>query len=232
MTDLGSRKLYDLAGADEERRFSPYCWRVRLALEHKNLAYETLPWRFTEKERLRQSNGETVPVLEDGDTIIRDSWEILQYLENTYPEKPLFPSLNSRGLSSFIRHWTESELHPIMMKIVILDIHKIIHPKDKDYFRQSRELRFGTTLEKLGANSEESISKFRSIIEPLRRNLSSDLFIEGSVPGCADYIVFSSFQWVRCVSPMMLIAEDDPIFTWRERMLDLFDGIARSVPSF
>ncbi|MGO9618568.1 MAG: glutathione S-transferase N-terminal domain-containing protein, partial [Bryobacteraceae bacterium] len=30
--------LYDLAGADPARRFSPYCWRVRLAIEHKGLS--------------------------------------------------------------------------------------------------------------------------------------------------------------------------------------------------
>lgn len=29
--------LYDLAGADVARRFSPYCWRVPLAMEHKGL---------------------------------------------------------------------------------------------------------------------------------------------------------------------------------------------------
>ena len=29
-------KLYDLAAKDETIRFSPNCWRVRLALAHKN----------------------------------------------------------------------------------------------------------------------------------------------------------------------------------------------------
>jgi hypothetical protein len=30
-------KLYDLAGAETDRRFSPYCWRARMALVHKGL---------------------------------------------------------------------------------------------------------------------------------------------------------------------------------------------------
>ena len=33
--------LYDLAGADEHRRFSPYCWRTKMALAHKGLAFTT-----------------------------------------------------------------------------------------------------------------------------------------------------------------------------------------------
>src|ERR1043165_4592545 len=45
-------QLYDLAAAEDDRRFSPYCWRTKMALKHKGLEFETLPWRFTEKERI------------------------------------------------------------------------------------------------------------------------------------------------------------------------------------
>ena len=45
-------QMYDLAGADPAVRFSPYCWRTRMALAHKGLAVESVPWRFTEKDRL------------------------------------------------------------------------------------------------------------------------------------------------------------------------------------
>ena len=48
-------RMYDLAAAEPERRFSPYCWRSRLALAHKDLPVETIPWRFTEKEVLSPS---------------------------------------------------------------------------------------------------------------------------------------------------------------------------------
>ena len=69
-----SLRLYDLAGAQPERRFSPYCWRVRLALAHKNLPVETIPWRFTEKAEIAASGQTLVPVLVDGDRWIADSW--------------------------------------------------------------------------------------------------------------------------------------------------------------
>jgi hypothetical protein len=36
-------------GEDTARRFSPFCWRIRVALAHKGLTVETIPWRFTEK---------------------------------------------------------------------------------------------------------------------------------------------------------------------------------------
>ena len=37
-------KLFELVGADPTRPFSPYCWRTRMALAHKGLTAETIPW--------------------------------------------------------------------------------------------------------------------------------------------------------------------------------------------
>ena len=45
-------KLFELVGADAERPFSPFCWRIRMALAHKGLAAETIPWCFTEKDAI------------------------------------------------------------------------------------------------------------------------------------------------------------------------------------
>ena len=39
-------RFFDLAGADPDIRFSPNCWRIRMALAHKGLDAETVPWRF------------------------------------------------------------------------------------------------------------------------------------------------------------------------------------------
>ena len=62
--------MYDLAGAEMDRRFSPFCWRSRMALAHKGLAVETVPWRFTEKDKLPQPNAGRVPVIVDGEWVV------------------------------------------------------------------------------------------------------------------------------------------------------------------
>mgnify|MGYP003351918129 CR=1 FL=1 len=82
--------VYDLAGAEDGRRFSPYCWRIKMALAHKGLTAESIPWRFTEKERLAFSGQALVPVIEDGARVVSDSWTIAQYLDEAYPAHPLF----------------------------------------------------------------------------------------------------------------------------------------------
>ena len=63
-------------------------------------------------------------------------------------------------------------------------------------------------------------------MEPVRGTLAAQPFICGEAPAYADYIVFSAFQWARCISDFPLIEADDPLHPWRARMLELFDGLA------
>jgi len=81
-------KLYDLAGAEDDLRFSPNCWRIKMALEHKGLVAETVPWRFVEKDAIAFSGQKAVPVLVDGNKTVSDSWAIVRYLESTYSNRP------------------------------------------------------------------------------------------------------------------------------------------------
>src|SRR5579862_9281290 len=77
--------MYDLAGADPDLRFSPYCWRTRFALAHKGMPVETIPWRFTETDAIAFSGQGRVPVIRDGDRVVNDSWSIAEYLDETCP---------------------------------------------------------------------------------------------------------------------------------------------------
>jgi glutathione S-transferase len=68
--------LHDLAGADDRVRFSPYCWRAALALQHKGLDAETLLWRFSDKQSIAFTGQGLVPVLTGGTKDVCDSWVI------------------------------------------------------------------------------------------------------------------------------------------------------------
>ena len=67
-----SLKLFELVGTDASRPFSPFCWRTRMALAHKGLSAETIPWCFTDKQAIAPHGSEKVPVLLDSDTAIVD----------------------------------------------------------------------------------------------------------------------------------------------------------------
>jgi glutathione S-transferase len=221
-------KLYDLAGAEADRRFSPYCWRARMALAHKGLEVETIPWRFTEKEAIAPSGGQgRVPVLVDGARWIADSWVIADYLEATYADRPsLFGGASGRALSRVTSSWTDAVLHLALFRFLVLDIWRHVHEKDRDYFRKSREERLGATLEAVVADREARLPAFREALTPLRLTLRGQPFLGGDGPLYADYIVFGAFQWARGISDFALLAPDDPVAAWRGRMLDLYGGLA------
>ncbi|HEV2732894.1 MAG TPA: hypothetical protein VGV15_22920 [Terriglobales bacterium] len=52
-------------------------------------------------------------------------------------------------------------------------------------------------------------------------------FFGGAYPTYADRAVFGTFQQARATSPFKLLEPDDPVASWRERMLDLYGGFAR-----
>ena len=225
--------LYDLAGTEADRRFSPFCWRTRMALAHKGLAVETVPWRFTEKDKLPQPNAGRVPVIVDDGRVVHDSSAIAEYLEDRYPERPsLFGGEAGAALTRFIQNWTETVLQPGLIGFVVLDIHRHIGPEDQNYFRKSREERFGRNLEDVVADRDARLPAFRDSLTPLRRTVERQAFLAGSAPAYADYIVFGAFQWARAVSDFEVLPADDPVAAWRGRMLDLFDGLARRSPAY
>ncbi len=226
-------KLYDLAGAEPERRFSPYCWRSKLALAHKGFAVETIPWRFTEKDAIAFSGQGKVPVLIDDDKVIADSWSIAVHLEQAYPERPpLFGGPAMLATSQFVNGWADLVLIPAIVRLVVLDIWNHLEAKDRAYFRLSREQRFGRPLEEVVADREERVGAFRDSLEPMRVMLCSRPYFGGAGPCYADYAVFGCFQWARCISPFRLLLPDDPVHAWRDRMLDASGGIARKAPAY
>ena len=225
--------LYDLAGAEADRRFSPFCWRARMALAHKGLDVETVPWRFTEKDKLPQPNAGRVPVIVDGGKVVHDSTAIADYLETRYPDHPtLFGGESGRALTSFVQNWTETVLQPALVGLVVLDIWRHAAPQDQAYFRQSREERFGTSLENVVKDREQRLPAFRDSLAPLRRTLERQKFLAGTAPTYADYIVFGAFQWARAISDCELVAADDPVAAWRGRILEAFGGLAGRAPAY
>lgn len=220
-------KLYDLAGAEDNIRFSPYCWRVKMALKHKGLEFEEIPWRYVEKEVIAFSKQIAVPVLVDDNKTIVDSWDIACYLESNYPQQPsLFGGKFAESEALFIKFWSEIEIDPIILKIIILDVFEKLHDKDKDYFRKSREAKLGKTLEEFAQPNLDSVLALNQALQPLRKTLKFQSYLGGDEASFADYIIFASFMWIASISSIKILDQDDLIYIWRERLLNSFDGYA------
>ena len=226
-------QLFELVGADEARPFSPFCWRTRMALAHKGLSAESIPWRFTEKHALAPHQSEKVPVLIDGEISVADSWTIANYLEDHYPDRPsLFGGKGGRALGRMLNWWGDVTVVGGMFPLIVADIPGHLAAVDAIYFRKTREARFGKPLEEVVAARDKSVEGFGRALDPMRLTLKTQAYLGGAEPNYADYIVFGAFQWARVVSPFKLLAENDPVYAWREKLLDAFDGLARKSPGY
>jgi len=85
-------RLYELV-FQNGRSSSPYVWRIRYALAHKGLLFDSVPLGFTEIPAAFGGRLNTVPVLGHGDTMVGDSWDIAEYLDRAFARTPaLFSS--------------------------------------------------------------------------------------------------------------------------------------------
>ena len=74
---------------------SPSSWRVLLALAHKRLPFESQLLHFDKQEHqspqmLKMNPRGRVPVLKDNDYVVFESVAILYYLDQKYPQVPIF----------------------------------------------------------------------------------------------------------------------------------------------
>ncbi|WP_440983634.1 glutathione S-transferase family protein [Shinella sumterensis] len=225
-----TRLLYALAGTDKTRQFSPHVWKTVMSLAHKGLDYRTVPVGFTEIPAIEDGVTATVPLLRDGDRLVRDSFDIALYLDEAYPDRPtLFGGEGGKAMARFIEAWSQSTLHMAVTRIAILDIHDLLGPVDREYFRRSREGRLGASLEDIAAAGKQEIEGFAKKLQPLRNMLNVQPFIGGDGPLFADYIVFGALQWLRTTAGTKVLEADDPVALWFERCLDLHGGAGRRV---
>jgi glutathione S-transferase len=77
--------------------------RVTLALAHKGLSVEHVEVPYDDRsEIVRISGQELVPVLDAGGEIVADSTVILEWLEERFPDPPLFPREPARRAETMV----------------------------------------------------------------------------------------------------------------------------------
>ena len=168
-----------------------------------------------------------------GDRPVVDSLVIANYLEEAFPDRPtLFGGDGGRAVMRMMNWWGDIAVVGGIFPLVVADIPAHLAANDAAYFRASREARLGKPLEQARQARDAAVAGFRKSLEPMRQTLKTQPYLGGDAPNYADYIVFGGFQWARVISPFVLLEPGDPIYAWRETLLDAFDGLARKSPGY
>jgi len=218
-------KLYELCGFDK-RRFSPYCWRTRMALAIKAVEVETVPVGFIQIPDICDGTGTTVPTLQTAAGAIAGSFEIARHLDEVHPANPLFRGEAAEAHCRLIQGWVDTAVLGGVASLIMVDIWSVLRQEDKEYFRTTREKRFGKTLEEFQAGREDRVAGFNSMtLAPAKRALAHGDWLGGNQPDYADCMLFGTLMWPHVVSDFSVL-EEGAIMDWFRRCLQLMTNEA------
>ena len=197
-----------------------------MSLAHKGLDSERVPTPFIAS----RGRGRRV---EDGAGHPRrrqvvGSFAIALYLDEAYPERPtLFGGEGGKAMARFIERWSQLTIHPYLGGGACRHPARLA-PPDQAYFRESREKRYGKTLEEVSRAARRAwpASALRSSrCAACSPTSPSSAAHRRSLPTTSSSARSSGLAHLA----FQMLAEDDPVAAWFERCLDLHGGLGRSV---
>ncbi|WP_375201233.1 beta-etherase [Hyphococcus sp.] len=219
--------IYDLA-LSTGTTISPFVWATKYALAHKGFEMDIVPGGFTGIMERTGGKTERLPAIVDDGKWVLDSWGIVEYLDETYPDRPaLIPHPGIATLTRALDTWFWGAAVGPWMRCYCKDYRDLSVPEDHDYVTSTRETMLGSTLEDMQAGREDRLPGISLALEPLRKALYESKWLGGDEPNYADYRILGGFLFTASVAKIPALADDDPLRDWVDRCFDLYDGLGR-----
>ncbi|KAJ7596040.1 hypothetical protein C8J56DRAFT_884171 [Mycena floridula] len=195
---------------------SPHTWKVRLALNFKQLDYDT-KWvavvdieETCRKLKIPPSgvhpDGKphyTLPAIIDStrNAVLSDSLPILRYLDTTYPSSPsLFTPAASKyydqTLKIFFDRFTDNG-----SLLMMWGVYQSTVPRDRVAFREKTEKKLGQTLEEANPKGEDREKRWKNVEELFKGLKKSKPYLLGTNPTFCDFLLVGWLTSIRNVSP-------------------------------
>jgi glutathione S-transferase len=181
----------------------------------------------------------TLPTILDPNTgkVVAESYDIAQYLDATYPERPVIPP-GMTGLQHAFHLAISDAIYEVcvsksrllfftslkqckqaLYEIIILGVHNILNPRSQEYFRRTREENNIKLEERspVGPTRDEqfkSLQKgFTRLAKCYEKNGNDSKFIMGNQISYGDFLVAS---WLLCAERAIGQNEWDEIMKFDE----------------
>ncbi|VVM35611.1 Glutathione S-transferase YfcF [Pseudomonas fluorescens] len=148
---------------------SPYAMSVFVTLREKSLAFDTLTVDLDAAQQhaadfAQLSLTQRVPTLVEGDFALSESSAITEYLEQAYPQTPVYPAdPKQRARARQVQAWLRSDLLPIRQE------------------RSTMVVFYGQKMPPLSPDAEAAAAKLISAAHTLLADNSPYLFGEWSI---------------------------------------------------
>lgn len=151
-------------------------------------------------------------------------------MDSKYPENPIVN--NNPKLDELIQNYSIN-CGINVGRLSLKDFFSYMDDASREYFIENRMPMLQTTVEDLEADRGQRILSYFDNLKPLIEHLSKNEFFDGKKPLIHDYILISTIQMVKTVSPRtyeeLIVNNPNIVFkNWIDRMESLFDGFLKS----
>ena len=217
--------LYDLQ-VSTGATISPFVWATKFAVAHKGFDLDIVEGGFTGIMDRTGGKTERLPAIVDDGKWVLDSWGIVEYLDATYPDRPLLiPHESVAAMTKGLDAWFWGAAIGPWMRSYCGDYRDICYEHDKEYITSTREVMLGGDLAELQKGREDRLPAISASLEPLRMILREHDFLGGSQPNYADYRIMGGILWLASLAQTPALAADDPLRGWIERVRALYGGL-------
>ncbi|EJD07729.1 uncharacterized protein FOMMEDRAFT_72472 [Fomitiporia mediterranea MF3/22] len=210
--------FYDIATRLSPQAMAPNTFKTRLALNYKGIPYKTEWVEFPDIEAVvkrlggtptsKKADGSdyyTLPMIHDSTTgkVVTDSIAIAEYLDATYPDKPLLFPPGTKAATATLNHVFMQSLNPIS-PIMIYEVYGTLNQPSQVYWRTTREAAIGKKLEEFappGPDRDEMWKQCKEGLDTLAgfydRNGEGKRFFFADTFSFADTIVIGFLVWIE-----------------------------------
>ncbi|KAI6102691.1 hypothetical protein EDD16DRAFT_1494576 [Pisolithus croceorrhizus] len=206
--------LYDIPSKLEGNHWSPNTVKPRFVLGYKGLPFQVEWVEYPDiAPRMKEIGARinnlgrgvemyTLPVLSDPNTnaLITDSWEIAEYLDKTYPEKPVF-SNKSKGLIRVFETAIFDILQP-SIPFHFLRTSQVLNERSREYFVTTKAAQMRRKFSEFspeGPKRDEHWAIIKRAMETLKEwyDKEEGKWLMGDIFSYADIITAQRLFWFK-----------------------------------
>ena len=244
--DIATREVFDWKGIHLLHFSGSTCSKkIRILLDYKQVHWVSHPINLVKRENnsdwfMGINPRGLVPVLVHDGQVHIESNDILDYLEQLYPEPPLMPARQSAELSTLLQ--AEDDLHVDLRNLTMrFTAPTKLMQRSKEQLQQYQSSGTGTVegvpdshkAEELEywrnfavnqgiteSQVTESASKFKQELDKLERRLEANSFLLGNTVSLADISWFVTINRILLAGyPLQRLHAR--LWAWRQRLLEI-----------
>ncbi|CAL1710867.1 unnamed protein product [Somion occarium] len=210
--------LYD-APSIAPQPWAPNIWRIRFILNFKRLPHRTVWVEFTDVETTLRSIGApptstrgdnrpvyTLPVIVDPlrsrshPTILSNAQSIAEYLETSYPARPVFPE-GSRALQTLFVHHIQDVFAKPLLPILVPLSHQRLPERSQAYFQGPAYSQLTGPQREQAWRAVKEQFDFLAVVLDKNAGDGDGTVVQGRDLSYADFALCSVLIWIERVSP-------------------------------